>query len=62
MAFDVVRRIMTDYFGYRVFQVMNITDVDDKIITRSAERNVSVEQLSRGMEELFWQDMDSLGV
>jgi len=53
---------MTDYFGYRVFQVMNITDVDDKIITRSAERNVSVEQLSRGMEELFWQDMDSLGV
>ncbi|RHY84359.1 hypothetical protein DYB37_001372 [Aphanomyces astaci] len=36
-CFDYVRRILEDYFGYQVELVMNITDVDDKIIVRAAE-------------------------
>ncbi|KAF8322164.1 hypothetical protein DL93DRAFT_2050709 [Clavulina sp. PMI_390] len=32
---DILRRIMVDYFGYDVHFVMNITDIDDKIITRA---------------------------
>ncbi|KAI8818285.1 tRNA synthetases class I (C) catalytic domain-containing protein [Fimicolochytrium jonesii] len=32
IAFDIIRRIMEDYFKYDVFYVMNITDIDDKII------------------------------
>ncbi|TPX66703.1 cysteine---tRNA ligase [Spizellomyces sp. 'palustris'] len=32
ITFDILRRILEDYFGYNVFYVMNITDVDDKII------------------------------
>lgn len=28
---DVLRRIMTDYFGYDVHFVMNVTDIDDKV-------------------------------
>lgn len=32
--FDVLRRVMTDYFGYAVTYVMNVTDIDDKIIIR----------------------------
>jgi cysteinyl-tRNA synthetase len=28
---DILRRIMTDYFGYDVQLVMNITDIDDKV-------------------------------
>jgi cysteinyl-tRNA synthetase len=28
---DVIRRIMTDYFGWEIDFVMNITDVDDKV-------------------------------
>ncbi|KAI9731998.1 MAG: hypothetical protein M1834_004449 [Cirrosporium novae-zelandiae] len=35
---DIIRRIMKDYFGYDVHFVMNITDVDDKIILRSRQR------------------------
>lgn len=35
VTFDVIRRIMSDYFNYDVFSVMNITDIDDKIITRA---------------------------
>lgn len=34
---DVLRRIMTDYFGYDVHFVMNITDIDDKIILRARQ-------------------------
>ncbi|EIM83017.1 uncharacterized protein STEHIDRAFT_141544 [Stereum hirsutum FP-91666 SS1] len=34
---DILRRIMTDYFGYDVHFVMNITDIDDKIILRARQ-------------------------
>jgi cysteinyl-tRNA synthetase len=43
MTFDIVRRVLEDYFGYNVTYVMNVTDVDDKIILR-ARRNYLVEQ------------------
>jgi cysteinyl-tRNA synthetase len=36
-CFDYVRRILEEYFGYEVKLVMNITDIDDKIIVRAAE-------------------------
>ena len=32
MAFDIIRRVMSDYFGYDIFYVMNVTDIDDKVI------------------------------
>ncbi|KAF8056247.1 CARS1 [Scenedesmus sp. PABB004] len=38
VTFDVIRRVLEDYFGYNVLYVMNVTDVDDKIILR-ARRN-----------------------
>ena len=40
MTFDILRRIMTDYFKYNVFFVMNVTDIDDKIIVRSHFRHL----------------------
>ncbi|KZO97206.1 cysteinyl-tRNA synthetase [Calocera viscosa TUFC12733] len=41
---DILRRILSDYFGYDVFFVMNITDIDDKIIIRSRQ-NYLLDQL-----------------
>ncbi|KAG5484847.1 hypothetical protein LSCM4_07619 [Leishmania orientalis] len=35
LTFDIIRRIMEDYFGYSVIYQMNITDIDDKIIKRA---------------------------
>ncbi|KZS93988.1 hypothetical protein SISNIDRAFT_440373 [Sistotremastrum niveocremeum HHB9708] len=35
---DVLRRIMRDYFGFDVHFVMNVTDIDDKIIKRAREQ------------------------
>ncbi|PPQ66330.1 hypothetical protein CVT26_011161 [Gymnopilus dilepis] len=37
---DILRRIMTDYFGYDVHFVMNITDIDDKIIERARQNHL----------------------
>ncbi|XP_055530322.1 cysteine--tRNA ligase, cytoplasmic [Wyeomyia smithii] len=37
ISFDILRRVLTDYFGYNVLYVMNITDVDDKIIKRARQ-------------------------
>lgn len=41
LTFDILRRIMEDYFGYEVLFQCNITDIDDKIILRS-RRNLLV--------------------
>ena len=40
ISFDILRRVMKDYFGYDVFYVMNITDVDDKIIKRARQNHL----------------------
>uniref|UniRef100_T1E1M8 Cysteine--tRNA ligase, cytoplasmic n=1 Tax=Cupiennius salei TaxID=6928 RepID=T1E1M8_CUPSA len=37
ISFDILRRVLADYFGYDVFYVMNITDIDDKIIKRARQ-------------------------
>lgn len=37
ITFDILRRVLSDYFGYDIFYVMNITDIDDKIIKRARQ-------------------------
>lgn len=37
ISFDILRRILSNYFGYDVLYVMNITDIDDKIIKRARQ-------------------------
>lgn len=43
ISFDILRRILKNYFKYDVFYCMNITDIDDKIIKR-ARQNYLLEQ------------------
>ena len=62
VSFDILKRIMTDYFGYNVKLVMNITDIDDKIIRKSLEEKISFEELSRRYETEFFDDMRRLNV
>ena len=62
ISFDIVRRIMRDYFKYNVTFVMNITDIDDKIIKRAAERNISCSELSLKYEKEFLDEMENLNV
>lgn len=46
VTFDIIRRVLEDYFGYNVTYVMNVTDVDDKIILR-ARRKYLMEEFMR---------------
>ncbi|XP_078457612.1 cysteine--tRNA ligase, cytoplasmic [Lampetra planeri] len=49
ISFDILRRIISDYFKYDVFYCMNITDIDDKIIKR-ARQNYLLEKYSADMQ------------
>ncbi|XP_073205950.1 probable cysteine--tRNA ligase, mitochondrial isoform X2 [Lepidochelys kempii] len=62
VRFDIIRRIITKVFGNEVVMVMGITDIDDKIIKRANEMNISPLALARVYEEGFKQDMAALKV
>lgn len=49
MTFDIVRRVITNYFGYNVFYVMNITDIDDKIIKRARQNHLYEEYVAKSL-------------
>lgn len=34
VSFDIIRRVLEDYFRLPLLYVMNVTDIDDKIIKR----------------------------
>lgn len=40
ISFDILRRVMANYFGYDILYVMNITDIDDKIIKRARQQHL----------------------
>ena len=61
IAYDVIARYLREK-GYSVFYLMNITDVDDKIIRRAGERGVNPIELAREYERYFMEDMDALGI
>ncbi|KAH8738684.1 cysteinyl-tRNA synthetase [Cryptosporidium ryanae] len=63
VSFDVIRRVLEEYFGYDVNLVMNITDIDDKIINRSKEQGRgNYLDLAREFETEFFEDMKQLNV
>jgi cysteinyl-tRNA synthetase len=56
---DLVRRYL-DFKGYAVTQVMNITDVDDKIIKRVRETGSSLRDFTGKFEAAFFDDLKAL--
>ncbi|XP_062513505.1 cysteine--tRNA ligase, cytoplasmic-like [Corticium candelabrum] len=59
ITFDILRRVLQGYFNYDVFYVMNITDIDDKIIQR-ARRNFLMSNYvkSQPSVEVVLQDVE----
>ena len=60
IAADVLRRYLK-FKGLRVTQVMNLTDVDDRIIAKSQENGKSLDDYTAKYIEAFWEDFDALG-
>ena len=57
---DVLRRYLK-YRGYKVTHVMNITDVEDRIIKFSRERGLTIDEYTSRYAEAFLADFDALG-
>ncbi|UCF19736.1 MAG: cysteine--tRNA ligase [Gemmatimonadota bacterium] len=58
---DVLRRYL-EWKGYRVVQVRNLTDVDDRTIHAAVERGSSLRELTEPFVEAFFTDHDRLGI
>ena len=58
---DLLRRSL-EFSGYNVYQVMNITDIDDKTIRRSIEDKVSLNDLTDKYTDAFFEDLDKLNI
>jgi cysteinyl-tRNA synthetase len=61
IAVDLLQRYLKQS-GYKVHYVMNITDVDDKIIRNSARDGVGVRQYTAKYEKAFLEDSASLNI
>lgn len=58
---DILRRTF-EHNGYEVNQVMNITDVDDKMIMKSREEKISLKELASKYEKIFLSDVEKLNI
>ena len=56
---DILRRYLI-FKGYDLTHVMNLTDVDDRIINESAKCGISIDALVTPFIEAFWEDLDAL--
>lgn len=61
IMFETLRRYL-EYRGYDVTFVQNFTDVDDKIIKRSHEENITPEEVANKYIEEYFVDADNLGI
>jgi cysteinyl-tRNA synthetase len=61
VIFDTVKRFLT-YLGFRVTWVVNITDVDDKLIVRARELGTTVQELAERMEADYLDCLKKLNV
>ncbi|GAA4873109.1 cysteine--tRNA ligase [Paenibacillus vulneris] len=59
--FDVVRRYL-EFIGYDVTYVVNFTDVDDKLIKRAAQMELTVPEVADMFIQKFYEDTEGLGV
>jgi cysteinyl-tRNA synthetase len=57
---DILRRYLK-FKGYELTHVMNLTDIDDRIINEAKERNISIDEFTGPYAQYFLEDFDALG-
>lgn len=58
---DLLRRTLL-FFGNRVEQVMNLTDVDDKTIRGAIAKNISLDAFTKTYKDAFFEDLAVLNI
>lgn len=61
IVWDTIRRYLI-WRGYEVRYVQNFTDIDDKILNRAREQNLSMEAVSERFIQEYFIDMDRLNI
>jgi len=61
LTYDVLKRFLL-WSGYTVTLASNITDIDDKIITRSAEEGISESELASTYTNIYVDQLRQFGV
>jgi len=61
ITFDMVRNYLK-FRGYDVKFVQNFTDIDDKMIKRANEENITVKELGERFIDEYFKDADALGI
>jgi cysteinyl-tRNA synthetase len=61
VIFDAIKRYLV-YSGYQVTWVVNITDVDDKLIAESSARGISMSELADEMTTDYLRNLGAIGV
>jgi len=62
IVFDTMRRYFETFKGWDVIHVQNITDIDDKLINKSAETGETVDEIARTYTTSFFELLQGLGV
>jgi len=58
---DLLRRYLK-FKGYKVTQVMNLTDIDDKTIQGAIAKNISLSEYTAFYKKAFFEDIEKLGI
>ncbi len=58
---DILRRYLK-FKGFEVEHVMNLTDVDDRIINESKKSDKTIQDFVAPFIDAFWEDIDALGI
>src|SRR5208337_4797852 len=61
VIFDTIKRYLV-YLGYRVTWVVNITDVDDKLIVQAQQDGTTVKELAERVTRDYLDCLEALGV
>jgi len=61
IVFDTVRRYL-EYRGYKVKFIQNFTDIDDKMIKRANEENITVKEVGNKYIKEYYTDADALNI
>ena len=58
---DILRRAL-EINGYKIKQITNITDVEDKIIKKAQQEKKEISQITRPYEKIFFEDLEKLNI
>jgi cysteinyl-tRNA synthetase len=58
---DILQRYL-EYLGYEVTRLITLTDIEDKAIAEAEKEHISVEELTKRNEDLFFEDFELLRI